>query len=37
MAKDKEGKLVFLADSAWTLKTVQENFPEISFHFQSEY
>jgi len=37
MAKDKEGKMVFLADSAWTLKTVQENFPEISFHFQSEY
>ena len=37
MAKDKDGKLVFLADSAWTLKTVQENFPEISFHFQSEY
>jgi peptide chain release factor 3 len=37
MAKDKEGKLVFLADSAWTLKTVQENFPEIRFHFQSEF
>ncbi|MEY2905501.1 MAG: hypothetical protein RJA52_1517 [Bacteroidota bacterium] len=37
MAKDKEGKLVFLADSAWTLKTVQENFPEINFHFQSEF
>jgi peptide chain release factor 3 len=37
MAKDKDGKSVFLAESAWSLKTIQENFPEISFHFQSEW
>ncbi len=37
MAHDKDGNLVFLAESAWTLKTVQENFPEVVFHFTSEY
>ena len=37
MATDKDGKSVFLAESAWSLKTIQENFPEISFHFQSEW
>ena len=37
LAKDKDGKLVFLAESAWTLKMAQENFPEIKFHFTSEF
>ena len=37
LAKDKDGKLVFLADSAWILKTVQENHPEVKFHFTSEF
>ena len=36
IAKDKEGNLVFLAESAWMLKTVQEQFPEVEFHFTSE-
>ena len=36
LAKDKDGKLVFLADSAWILKTVQESHPKIEFHFTSE-
>ncbi len=37
LAKDKDGKLVFLADSAWILKTVQENHPEVQFFFTSEF
>ncbi|HEX5625975.1 MAG TPA: peptide chain release factor 3 [Saprospiraceae bacterium] len=37
LARDKEGKLIFLAESAWTLKLVQENFPEVKFHMSSEY
>ncbi len=37
MAKDKDGFHVFLAESAWQLKTVQENFPEIQFHFNSDF
>jgi len=37
IARDKEGQLVFLAESAWQLKTVQENFPEMEFHYTSEY
>ncbi len=37
IAKDKHGNLVFLAESAWTLKMAQENFPDIKFHFQSEF
>ena len=36
MAVDKDGQLVFLAESAWQLKMAQENFPEIQFHFTSE-
>jgi peptide chain release factor 3 len=36
LAKDKDGKQVFLAESAWTLKLAQENFPEIEFLFTSE-
>jgi peptide chain release factor 3 len=37
MATDKDGKTVFLAESAWTLKMAQENFPNITFHFTSEF
>ena len=37
LARDVDGQLVFLAESAWQLKTVQENFPEMEFHFTSEY
>ncbi|MEM1320691.1 MAG: peptide chain release factor 3 [Bacteroidota bacterium] len=37
MAKDKDGKIVFLAESAWVLKMAQENFPDINFHFTSEF
>ncbi len=36
LAKDKDGNLVFLAESAWALKMVQENHPEVAFHFTSE-
>ncbi|MEY4135342.1 MAG: hypothetical protein RL386_1692, partial [Bacteroidota bacterium] len=36
IAHDKDGKVVFLAESAWALKMAQENFPKISFHFTSE-
>ena len=37
MAKDKAGNWVFLAESAWTLKMAQENFPDVVFHFTSEF
>lgn len=36
IARDKDGLLVFLAESAWSLKTVQENHPEITFHMTNE-
>jgi len=36
IAKDSEGHLVFLAETAWTLQTVRENFPRVAFHFTSE-
>jgi len=37
IAKDKDGKLVFMAETKAWLQMVQENFPEISFHFTSEF
>lgn len=37
IAKDKDGHLVFLAESAWALKMAQENYPDIRFHFKSEF
>jgi peptide chain release factor 3 len=37
LAQDKNGNLVFLAESAWTLKITQENFENISFYFTSEF
>ncbi|MEI9918745.1 MAG: peptide chain release factor 3 [Bacteroidota bacterium] len=37
IALDKDDKLVFMAESKAWLQMVQENFPEISFHFTSEF
>ncbi len=37
IAKDKDGKLVFMAESKAWLQMVQDNFPEIEFHFISEF
>lgn len=37
IAVDKDGNHVFLAPSAWMLKMAQENYPEINFHFTSEF
>ena len=31
LAEDKDGKLVFLADSAWALQMAQEQYPKFSF------
>jgi len=36
LAYDNHGEPVFLAESAWILNTVQEQFPKISFHNTSE-
>ena len=36
MALDKDGKPVFLAESAWALQMAQETNPEIEFLFISE-
>ncbi|MFZ2907463.1 MAG: peptide chain release factor 3 [Cyclobacteriaceae bacterium] len=37
IARDKDDKLVFMAESKGWLQMVQENFPEINFHFTSEF
>jgi peptide chain release factor 3 len=37
MARDKDDKLVFMAESRAWLQMVQDNFPDISFHFTSEF
>lgn len=37
IAKDKDGKPVFMAESKAWLQMVQDNFPEIDFHFTSEF
>ena len=37
IARDKDGKLVFMAESRAWLQMVQDNFPEIRFHFTSEF
>lgn len=37
MAKDLEGRDVFLADSGYVLQMAQQDFPEIKFHFTSEF
>ena len=37
MAKDKDGRDVFLADSGYVLQMAQEDFKNIRFHFTSEF
>jgi peptide chain release factor 3 len=37
IALDKDDKLVFMAESKAWLQMVQDNFPEINFHFTSEF
>lgn len=36
LATDKDGNMVFMAESAWSLKMAQENHPDIKFSFTSE-
>jgi peptide chain release factor 3 len=36
LGRDKDGRLVYLAESSWSLKMAQENHPEVRFHFFSE-
>ena len=37
LATDKRGQLVFFADSAFSLQMTQQKYPEITFHFTSEF
>ncbi|MDR0969244.1 MAG: peptide chain release factor 3 [Lentimicrobiaceae bacterium] len=37
LAFDKEGRDVFLADSPYSLETSMEKYPDIQFHFTSEF
>ena len=37
IARDKEGKLVFIAETRAWLQMVQDNFPDITFHSISEF
>ncbi|MGK7395040.1 MAG: peptide chain release factor 3 [Candidatus Cyclobacteriaceae bacterium M3_2C_046] len=37
IARDKDDNLVFMAESRAWLQMVQDNFPDIEFHFTSEY
>ena len=37
MAKDREGRDVFLADSGYVLQIAQMDFKHIKFHFTSEF
>ena len=37
MAKDKHDRDVFLADTSYALALAQEKFPDIKFHFTSEF
>ena len=37
MARDLEGRDVFLADSAYVLSMAQQDFEHIKFHFTSEF
>ncbi|GAA3564813.1 peptide chain release factor 3 [Snuella lapsa] len=37
LAKDKQGQLVFLADSPFSLQMTQQKYPSIKFHFTSEF
>ncbi|TXD82691.1 peptide chain release factor 3 [Subsaximicrobium wynnwilliamsii] len=37
LAKDKQDQLVFLADSPFSLQMTQQKYPNIKFHFTSEF
>ncbi|MCL4139521.1 UNVERIFIED_CONTAM: hypothetical protein GTU68_010115 [Idotea baltica] len=37
LAKDKQNQLVFLADSSFSLQMTQQKYPNIKFHFVSEF
>ncbi len=37
LAKDKQGQLVFLADSAFSLQMTQDKYPSVNLHFTSEF
>jgi peptide chain release factor 3 len=37
LATDKEGREVYMAESPYNLQMARENFPEITFHFTSEF
>jgi peptide chain release factor 3 len=37
LAHDKRGQLVFFADSSFTLQMTQQKYPNLLFHFVSEY
>ena len=37
MAKDKDCRYVFLADSGYVLSMAQQDFEHIKFHFTSEF
>lgn len=37
LARDKENKLVFFADSSFSLQMTQQKYPKIKFHFASEF
>jgi peptide chain release factor 3 len=37
LATDKEGREVYMAESPYALQMARENFPEINFHFTSEF
>ena len=37
LAKDKRGQLVFLADSMFTLQMTEQKYPNIKFHYTSEF
>ena len=37
LAKDKQGQLVYLADSAFTLQMTQQKYPSVQLHFVSEF
>ncbi|MDP4266687.1 MAG: peptide chain release factor 3 [Bacteroidota bacterium] len=37
IANDKDDNLVFFAENEWALKMAQQGYPEITFHFTSEF
>lgn len=37
LAKDKQGQLVFLADSAFSIEMMKQKYPTVKLHFVSEY